>query len=102
MRATHQSVTVLKINLIMSGNKRKKSITGVAIEDDLPDHLHYHGNAPKQNEEFPGIFSTPVIPFISRHWNYNHWIYRTDEFENDLFIPSGIKNFGARSFFEGI
>jgi hypothetical protein len=53
MRATHQSVTVLKINLIMSGNKRKKSIAGVAIEDDLPDHLHYHGNVPKQNKEFP-------------------------------------------------
>ena len=63
----------------MSGNKRKKSIAGVAIEDDLPDHLHYHGNAPKQNKEFPGIFSTPVIPFYSRHWNYNHWIYRTDD-----------------------
>ena len=56
----------------MSAIKRKKSIAGVAIEDDLPDHLHYHGNAPKQNKEFPGIFSTPVIPFISRQWNYSH------------------------------
>ena len=63
----------------MSGFKRKKSIAGVAIEDDLPDYLHYHGNAPKQNKEFPGIFSTPVIPFISRQWNYSHWIYRTDD-----------------------
>ena len=35
----------------MSGNKRKKSIAGVAIEDGLPDHLHYHGNAPKQNSQ---------------------------------------------------
>ena len=26
------------------GGKRKKSVSGVAIEDDLPDHLHYHGN----------------------------------------------------------
>ena len=63
----------------MSGNKRKKSTAGAAIEDDLPDHLHYHGNAPKQNKEFPGVFSTPVIPFISRQWNYSHWIYRADD-----------------------
>ena len=56
----------------MSGNKRKKSTAGAAIEDDLSDHLHYHGNAPKQNKEFPGVFSTPVIPFISIKWNYSH------------------------------
>ena len=49
----------------MNGKKRKKSAAGAALEDDLPDHLHYHGNAPKQNKDFPGVFSTPVIPFIS-------------------------------------
>ena len=35
----------------MSGNKRKKSIAGVTIKDGFPDHLHYHGNAPKQNSQ---------------------------------------------------
>ena len=63
----------------MSGKKRKKSAAGAALEDDLPDHLHYYGNPPKPNEDLPGVFSTPVIPFISRQWNYGHWIYRTDE-----------------------
>ena len=53
-----------KINLTTSGSKRKKSTAGVATEDDLPDHLHYHGSAPKQYKECPGIFSTPVIPFF--------------------------------------
>ena len=52
---------------------------GVATEDDLPDHLHYLGNPPKENCAHPGIFSTPVIPFTSRQWNYNHWIHRTNE-----------------------
>ena len=63
----------------MNGKKRKKSAAGAALEDDLPDHLHYYGNTPKINKEFPGVFSTPVIPFISRQWNYSHWIYRTDD-----------------------
>ena len=63
----------------MSGKKRKKSTAGAALEDDLPDHLHYHGNAPKPNKDLPGVFSTPVIPFVSRQWNYGHWIYRADE-----------------------
>ena len=65
----------------MSGikSKRKKSTAGAAIEDDLPDHLRYHGNAPKQNAEFPEVFSTPVIPFISRQWSYAHWIHRADD-----------------------
>ena len=66
-------------SLIMSGIKRKKSTAGAAIEDDLPDHLRYHGNAPKQNAEFPEVFSTPVIPFISRQWSYAHWIHRADD-----------------------
>ena len=61
------------------GGKRKKSVSGVAIEDDLPDHLHYHGNPPKEHCAHPGIYSTPVIPFTSRQWNYNHWIHRTNE-----------------------
>ena len=33
----------------------------------------------KPNKDLPGVFSTPVIPFISRQWNYGHWIYRADE-----------------------
>jgi hypothetical protein len=61
------------------GGKRKKSVSGVAIEDDLPDHLHYHGNPPKEHCAHPGIYSTPVIPFTSRQWSYNHWIHRTNE-----------------------
>jgi hypothetical protein len=61
------------------GGKRKKSVSGVAIEDDLPDHLHYHGNPPKEHCAHPGIYSTSVIPFTSRQWNYNHWIHRTNE-----------------------
>jgi len=61
------------------GSKRKKSIAGVSIEDDLPDYLHYLGNPPKENSQYTGIFSTPVIPFISRQWNYNHLVYRTDD-----------------------
>jgi hypothetical protein len=52
------------------GGKRKKSVSGVAIEDDLPDHLHYLGNPPKENCAHPEFFSTPVIPFTSRQLKF--------------------------------
>ena len=61
------------------GVKRPKKTPGDSIDDDLPDHLHYHGNPPKQNKEYPGIFSTPVIPLYSRQFNYEHLIYRADD-----------------------
>lgn len=64
--------------IMQTSNKRKKGEPGATVEDNLPEHLHYYGNSPKKSEEFPGVFSTPVIPFISRQWNYLHWIYRTD------------------------
>ena len=60
--------------------KRKKGIAGAAVEDDRPEYLHYIGNPPKENAEHAGLFSTPVIPFVSNQWSYSHWIYRsTDE-----------------------
>ena len=31
-----------------------------------------------ENKEFPGIFSTSVIPFISNKWNYQHLTIRTN------------------------
>jgi hypothetical protein len=52
------------------GSKRRKGVMGVPTEDDLPDHLHYHGNPPKENCAHPEFFSTPVIPFTSRQWKF--------------------------------
>ena len=72
----------------MNGKKRKKSAAGAALEDDLPDHFHYYGNAPRTNKEFPGVFSTPAIPFISRQWNYSRWIYRTYDDNHHHHLPS--------------
>ena len=57
-------------------SKREKGVAGVLIEDDLPLHLHYHGNPPKENPSHPGVFSFPVTPFTSNKWNYIHWIFR--------------------------
>ena len=53
-----------------SGSKRKKSEVGFAVEDKLPEYLHYMGNPPKENSAAPGLFSTPVIPFYSNAFNY--------------------------------
>ena len=61
------------------GVKRQKRTPGDSIIDDLPDHLNYHGNPPKQNSQEPWIFSTPVIPLYSRQLNYDHLIYHADD-----------------------
>jgi len=62
-----------------SGSKRKKSEVGFAVEDKLPEYLHYMGNPPKENSAAPGFFSTPVIPFYSNAFNYGHWIFQGDD-----------------------
>ena len=62
-----------------SGSKRKKSEVGFAVEDNLPEYLHYMGNPPKENSAAPGFFSSPVIPFYSNAFNYGHWIFQGDD-----------------------
>ena len=61
------------------GSKRKKSEVGFAVEDKLPEYLHYMGNPPKENSAAPGFFSSPVIPFYSNAFNYGHWIFQGDD-----------------------
>jgi len=57
--------------------KRKKGTVGVAVDNDLPNYLHYIGYPEKENTENARLFSAPVIPFVLSQWNYGHWINLT-------------------------